>query len=331
MASLVPDNLCKLNYPITTPEAKAMWASRHKCNRMKAIIAFSLNLANANDNLRRAGYTLQWRKKAIKAFKTYVNKPTMAGVPFSQISTPWWECMPVGDGGEPIPPEFNRWTPNYRGAAFVLFPPFTEGEVSHEVVFEKAKSVTFNGGKDVYIATNESNQLYSSGFDEIKVNDVIVPNNYQLSLNVKYKISGKLSAGSSIDKLGGYADFDFKGTAINLSFLSETGGDDRVYPSVLSTSTKPTTTVLIDTEEGDNGTLSNFPMGGWKPLKDSLLNLKLWVDSELWVDDEDWNEYDPEPSLIRWVNKQLDRNDWECALEDIDNYKFLTDGELINL
>lgn len=94
--TVVPDNLCKLNYPIRTPEAEAMWASRHKCNRMKSIIAYSLNLVNANDNLRRYGYTLQWRKKAIRAFGKYVNQPDMKDIPLSPISTPWWECMPVG-------------------------------------------------------------------------------------------------------------------------------------------------------------------------------------------------------------------------------------------
>ena len=92
---MVPDNLNTLNYPIETEEARLFWASRHKCNKMKSIIAFSLDLDNANDNLRRFGYTLQWRKKAIRAFGQYANLPHMAGIPFSEISTPWWECMPV--------------------------------------------------------------------------------------------------------------------------------------------------------------------------------------------------------------------------------------------
>lgn len=92
--TFVPDNLNVLNYPIETDEAKAMWASKHKCNKMKAIIAFSLDLDNANDNLRRYGYTLAWRTKAIDAFGTYVNNPDCTGIPLTPLSTPWWECMP---------------------------------------------------------------------------------------------------------------------------------------------------------------------------------------------------------------------------------------------
>lgn len=92
---MVPDNLNTLNYPIETEAAKKFWASKHKCNKMVSIIAFSLNLDNANDNLRRFGYTLQWRKKAIRAFGAHVNQPTMAGIEFHELSKPWWECMPV--------------------------------------------------------------------------------------------------------------------------------------------------------------------------------------------------------------------------------------------
>lgn len=91
----------KLNYPIETPEAKAFWASRHKCNKMKSIIAFSLDLSNANDNLRRAGYRRHWRLRALNNFGMYVNKPTMATVPFSEIETPWWVCMPYKPGTTP--------------------------------------------------------------------------------------------------------------------------------------------------------------------------------------------------------------------------------------
>lgn len=84
----------KLNYPITTPEAKAFWASRHKCNKMKSIIAFSLDLKNANDNLRRAGYNTHWRKRALNNFGNFVNKPDMTDIPFTEMDVPWWVCMP---------------------------------------------------------------------------------------------------------------------------------------------------------------------------------------------------------------------------------------------
>lgn len=104
----VPDNLCKLNYPIETPEALEFWASNHKCNRIKAIIAFSLNLDNANDNLRRFNFARQFRVRALNNFCMYVNQPDMQGIPFSDMKTPWWEEMPYredsacnGGGGNP--------------------------------------------------------------------------------------------------------------------------------------------------------------------------------------------------------------------------------------
>lgn len=84
----------KLNYPVETAAAKKFWASRHKCNRMKAIIAFSLDLENANDNLRRHGYAKQWRNRALKNYASYVNTPSMAGIPFTELATPWWVDMP---------------------------------------------------------------------------------------------------------------------------------------------------------------------------------------------------------------------------------------------
>ena len=90
---MVPDDLNTLNYPIETDIQKKFWGSKHKCNRMKSIIAFSLNLDNANDNLRRYGYTNAWRKKALAAFGKYVNTPTMTGVNFSELQNLWWECM----------------------------------------------------------------------------------------------------------------------------------------------------------------------------------------------------------------------------------------------
>lgn len=85
----------KLNYPIETPEAIKLWGSEHVCNRMKAIIAFSLNLENANDNLRRFGYKLQWRKRALAAFGQYVSTPDAIGIPFSEMSDFYWNEMPV--------------------------------------------------------------------------------------------------------------------------------------------------------------------------------------------------------------------------------------------
>ena len=90
----VPAPLYKLNDPIESAEAKKFWSSNLKLNRIKAIIAFSLDLENANDNLRRYGYSKQYRNRALRAFGQYVNNPTMAGVPFNQLEDKWWEEMP---------------------------------------------------------------------------------------------------------------------------------------------------------------------------------------------------------------------------------------------
>ncbi|UIW10596.1 hypothetical protein PQC38_gp120 [Aeromonas phage BUCT695] len=98
----------KLNYPIQTEEAKKFWGSRHKCNRAKAIIAFSLNEENAFDNLRRHGYYHLWRHRAWDAFGMYVNKPDMEGIPFSEMETPYWECMPFEVVKPPVNPTFTK-------------------------------------------------------------------------------------------------------------------------------------------------------------------------------------------------------------------------------
>lgn len=83
----------KNNFPVETEEAKRFWASQHKCNKMKAIIAFSTDLENANINLKRHGYSYHWRKKALQSFQQFVNQPDMKNVPFTPMSVPWWECM----------------------------------------------------------------------------------------------------------------------------------------------------------------------------------------------------------------------------------------------
>lgn len=90
----VPAPLYKLNYPIETAEAKAFWTSNQKLNRIKAIIAFSLTLDNANDNLRRYGYAKQFRNRALRNFGQYVNNPSMAGIPLSKLEDKWWIEMP---------------------------------------------------------------------------------------------------------------------------------------------------------------------------------------------------------------------------------------------
>lgn len=80
-----------LGVPITTEQQMKMWGSKHVCNHTKAIIAFSNNMKEANDNLRRYGYTRGWRLKSLYHYGKYVNKPDLASVPFTEITTPWWK------------------------------------------------------------------------------------------------------------------------------------------------------------------------------------------------------------------------------------------------
>ncbi len=93
----------KLNYPIETPEAVKFWKSRHKCNRAKAICAFSLDEENALRNFTRHGYTHMWAKRAVESFGMYCAQPDMTGIPFSEMSEKTGDCMPIG-GGSVTPP-----------------------------------------------------------------------------------------------------------------------------------------------------------------------------------------------------------------------------------
>lgn len=85
----------KLNFPIVTDEAYAFWESRHKLNRIKAIIAFSLDLDNANDNLRRAGYYRQYRKRYLDIYGCIVHMPDMKDIPFSPLTEHWWDPIHI--------------------------------------------------------------------------------------------------------------------------------------------------------------------------------------------------------------------------------------------
>lgn len=107
----------KLNFPIETERAREFWGSKHKLNRIKAIIAFSLDLDNANDNLRRHGYYRQYRKRYLEVYSCYVNNPKMDGsdgkqnVPFSDLQEHWWN--PTAVCGTITPPVNNN--PHYIG------------------------------------------------------------------------------------------------------------------------------------------------------------------------------------------------------------------------
>lgn len=80
-----------LNYDIETEEASKFWASRHRSNRMKAVIAFSLDKDNAMDNLRREGFTYGVRRAALLAYGQYINHPSMLHIPFTEMSSDWRE------------------------------------------------------------------------------------------------------------------------------------------------------------------------------------------------------------------------------------------------
>lgn len=95
----------KMAFPIVTPEALKFWGSRHKCNRAKAIISFSVDIPDANQNLRRYGFHRHLRRRALLAYSAYVAMPDMTTIPFSPMSIPWWECMPE----EPIVPPLGHW------------------------------------------------------------------------------------------------------------------------------------------------------------------------------------------------------------------------------
>ncbi len=108
--AFVPKNLAGCNYPIETEIQKKFWGSRHKCNRAKAIIAFSYDKHNAMNNMQRImGWRHFWRHRAWNAFGQYVNTPDMAGIPFSEGNVAYWECMPndTSDGGGGTPPPVN--------------------------------------------------------------------------------------------------------------------------------------------------------------------------------------------------------------------------------
>ncbi|EMD5616197.1 hypothetical protein VRM59_004478 [Salmonella enterica] len=79
-----------LNYE-RTAESQRFFKSEHILNRVKAIIAHSYDLENANNNLRRSGITRGKRERFLKAFGKYVNDPKMPGVPYSQLSNLWYE------------------------------------------------------------------------------------------------------------------------------------------------------------------------------------------------------------------------------------------------
>lgn len=79
------------NFPIISDVAKKFWGSKHIANKVKSIIAFSTDVSNANDNLRRYGYSYHFRKRVLKSYGKYVNNPTMKGIPYSELKDSIWK------------------------------------------------------------------------------------------------------------------------------------------------------------------------------------------------------------------------------------------------
>lgn len=95
----------KMAFPVETPEAYKFWASRHLCNRVKAIISFSLNEEDAMHNMRRFGFQYHIRKRAWNAWQFYVAQPEMTKIEFTPLGINWWDCLP----SIPVPPKHGTW------------------------------------------------------------------------------------------------------------------------------------------------------------------------------------------------------------------------------
>ena len=85
------------NFPIETEEAQRFWGSHHLLNQAKAVIAFSTDESNANDNMRRRGISYFRRQWYLRNYKQYVNNPSMVDIPFSPVDPeiPWWKELTV--------------------------------------------------------------------------------------------------------------------------------------------------------------------------------------------------------------------------------------------
>ena len=93
----IPDpQMHKLPFPIETKEAKAFWASKHLCNRAKAVISFSRNREEALRLMRIyiPGKPHHFRERAWNAWQNWVGHHDMDKIAFSEMETPWWECIP---------------------------------------------------------------------------------------------------------------------------------------------------------------------------------------------------------------------------------------------
>lgn len=289
----VPDNLCKLNYPIKTDLQKKFWGSSHRCNKMKSIIAFSLTLENANDNLRRAGHTLQWRKKAIRAFAEYVNNPSLKDVPYSETSTPWWECMPVHTGDSLIR---TKWFINFKQDTDVCaevnpwYGP-SGSTVKFSIVWsgpcqEDSPHLQYiargDSDNETFIAIDSNGRLAYHGFDMIQGSPIAL-----LDREVEYEF--RANTNTELRHFGSFGShhprYTLNGYLYNLELKN--GSDDRTYPMSIVSKRQPTTT-HIEELGGNNGNIIGNHTG--LKLWTNHYTFKEWLDEALWDDNEDWVE-----------------------------------------
>lgn len=97
-------NFQSLKFPLTK-RGMDFFGSKNKENIAKAYVAYSPNLIQANDLLRRRGYTLQMRKRIMKTYKAYVNNPEMTSVPFSDLDytgAGWLEDLDYLEEGDTL-------------------------------------------------------------------------------------------------------------------------------------------------------------------------------------------------------------------------------------
>lgn len=92
-----------LDYPLSENGVKFL-GSRHKCNRMKGIIAHSKTPESALRHLRNEGHSYHTRRRALTCFINYLDTPEMINIPFTPLEIPYWECL---SGVAPAP--IGRW------------------------------------------------------------------------------------------------------------------------------------------------------------------------------------------------------------------------------
>lgn len=80
--------MAKVYLPMTSPEAYEFFASNHKCNHAKAVMAHSATMQQANDTFWRRGFTLQMRKRFLKTYKKYLGQQDMSTIPMSPEVNP---------------------------------------------------------------------------------------------------------------------------------------------------------------------------------------------------------------------------------------------------